>query len=182
MICIGSLALLNNFNRNNYVNFAVEEFVGDKFAGDDVHEIKNAINQRDIKNALQTTHGHVPKFNLKIYEYIYDELVCFPRSVIDYETITTNKFFINVNWLIRGKFHLHHSQITGKIFGYAHYFSNTAQIERSTAKIPLVVDIFFGFDLFYSMKSYCMDMVVKSFKYWQYESYRSKLWKYNWRN
>ena len=142
MICIGSLALLNNFNRNNSVNFAVEEFVGDKFAGDDVHEIKNAINQREIKNVLQTTHGHVPKFNLKIYEYIYDELVCFPRSVFDYETITTNKFFINVNWLIRGKFHLHHSHITGKIFGYAHYFSNTAQIERSTAKIPFVEDIF----------------------------------------
>ena len=52
MICIALLALLNNFNRNNYVNFAAEEFVGDKFTGDDIHEIKNSINQTEIRNAL----------------------------------------------------------------------------------------------------------------------------------
>ena len=52
MICIALLALLNNFNRNNYVNFAAEEVVGDKFTGDDVHEIKNSINQTEIRNAL----------------------------------------------------------------------------------------------------------------------------------
>ena len=50
-------------------------------------------------------HGNVPKFNLKIDAYVYDELVCFPRSDIDYETITTNKFFTNSHRLIRGKFH-----------------------------------------------------------------------------
>ena len=52
MICIALLALLSNFNRNNSVNFAAEEVVGDKFSGDDVHEIKNAINQTEIRNAL----------------------------------------------------------------------------------------------------------------------------------
>ena len=129
MICIGLLALLNNFNGNDYVNFATEEFVEDKFAGGDAHEIKNTINWTEIKNALQTTHGQASKFNLKNYAYIYDELVCFPRSDIDYETITTNKFFINVHRLITGKFHLHHSHITGKIFSYAHDFCNTTQIE-----------------------------------------------------
>ena len=129
MICIGLLALLNNFNGNDYVNFATEEFVEDKFSGGDAHEIKNTINWTEIKNALQTTHGHASKFNLKNYAYIYDELVSFPRSDIDYETITTNKFFINVHRLITGKFHLHHSHITGKIFSYAHDFCNTTQIE-----------------------------------------------------
>ena len=92
MICIGLLALLNNFNRNDFINFATEHFVEDKFAGDEINEIKNTINQTEIKNALSTTHGNVPKLNLKIYAYVYDELVCFTGSDIDYETITTNKF------------------------------------------------------------------------------------------
>ena len=86
--------MLNNFNRNDFINSATEEFVEDKFAGDEISEIKNTINKTEIKNALSTTHGNVPKFNLKIYAYVYDELVCFPRSNIDYEAITTNKFFL----------------------------------------------------------------------------------------
>ena len=141
-ICIGLLALLNNFNKNDFINLATEQFVEDKFAGDEINEIKNTINQTEIKNALSTTHGNVPKFNLKIYAYVYDEIVCFPRSDIDYETITTNKFFTNVHRLIRGKFHLHHSHITGKIFGYAHDFCNSTYIERSTPEIPFVAHNF----------------------------------------
>ena len=81
-------------------------------------------------------------------------MICFPKSNIDYETITTDKFFTNVHWLIRGKFHLHHSHITGKIFGYAHDFCNAIYIERSTPEIPFVAHNFFGFDLFYFMKAY----------------------------
>ena len=135
-ICIGLSALFNNFNRNDFINLATEEFVEDKFAGEEISEIKNTINKTEIKNALSTTHGNVLKFNLKIYAYVYDELVCFPRSDIDYETITTNKLFTDVHPLKRGKFHLHHSHITGKIFAYAHDFCNTTLVEKSTPKIP----------------------------------------------
>ena len=154
LICIGLLALLNNFNKNDFINLAAAKFVENTFAGDEINEIKNTINQTEIKNALSTIHGNVPKFNLKIYAHVYHEIVCFPRSDIDYETITTNKFFTNVHRLIRGKFHLHHSHITGKIFGYAHDFCNSAYIERSTSEIPFVANTFFGFDLFYFMKAY----------------------------
>ena len=90
-ICL--LALLNNFNKNDFINLANEEFAEDKFVGDDVGNIKRTINQTEIKNALSTMHGNVPKFNLKVYAYVYDELVCFPRSDIQFETITTNNFF-----------------------------------------------------------------------------------------
>ena len=85
LTCIGLLALPNNFNRNDFINLATEEFVEDKFAGNEIGKIKNTINKTEIKNALSTTHGNVPKFNLKIYAYVYDELVCFPRSDTDYE-------------------------------------------------------------------------------------------------
>ena len=153
-ICISLLALSNNFNRNDFINLATEQFVEDKFAGDEINEIKNTINQTEIKNVLSTTHGNVPKFNLKIYGCVYDEIVCFPSSDIDYETIITNKFFTNVHRLIRVKFHLHHSHITGKIFGYAHDFCNRTCIEKSTPEIPFVAHNSFGFDLFYFMKAY----------------------------
>ena len=148
------MALPNNFNKNDFIHLATEQFVEDKVAGDKINEIKNIINQIEIKNALSTTHGNVRKFNLKIYAYVYDEIVCFPRRDIDYETITTNKFFTNVHPLIRSKFHLHHSHITGKIFGYANGFCNSTYIERSTPEILFVAYNFFGFDLFCFMKAY----------------------------
>ena len=65
MICIGLLALLHNFNRHDFINLATEEFVEERFAGNEIQDIKNTINQTEIKNALSTTHGNVPKFNLK---------------------------------------------------------------------------------------------------------------------
>ena len=147
------MPLLNNFNWKDFINSATKEFVEDKFAGDEINEIKNTINKTEIKNALSTTHGNVSKLNLKIYAYVYHELVCFPRGNIDYETITTNKFLTNVHRLIRDKFHLHHSHITGKIFGYAHDFCNTTLVE-STPEIPFVAHKIFDFDLFYYIKAY----------------------------
>ena len=91
-ICIGLLAFWNSFNRNDFINQAVENFVEDKFYGDEIIEIKNTIAKTEIKNTLSSAYGKVPKFNLKIYAYVYDELINFPKSNIDYETITRNKF------------------------------------------------------------------------------------------
>ena len=154
LICIGLLALLNNFHRHDFINVATEEFVEDKFAGEEISEIKNATNKTEIKNVLSTTYRNVPKINLKVYAYVYDKLFCFPRSDLDYETVTTSKICSNINRLIRDKFHLHHSHITGKIFDYAHDFCNTTLVETTTSEIPFVAHNFFGFDLFYYMKAH----------------------------
>ena len=95
------------------------------------------------------TKGNVPKFNLKVFAYVYVKLFDFPSSEINYETITTNKFFLNVNRLIRGKYHLHHSHITGNIIGYAHDFCNTAYFEKATREIPFIAYNFSAFDSFF---------------------------------
>ena len=153
-ICVGLSAFLNNLNRNDFINQAVEKFVRDKFYGDEITDIKNTIAQTEIKNALSSTYWKVQKFNLKIYTYVYHELIYFPRSDIGYETITTNKFFINVYRLINVKFHLHHSHITGKIFGYAYDFCNMAVIEKTTLDIPFIAHNLFAFDLYYFIKGY----------------------------
>ena len=97
--------------------------------------------------------------NLKVYAYIYNELIIFPRSNIEYETIPTNKFFTNVHRLIRGKFHLHHSHITGEIFGYAHNFYNTMLVERGPCEIHFYPHNVFGFGLFYFMKAYTLHLL-----------------------
>ena len=122
-------------------------------AGEEIDEIKNVINKTEIKN-ISNGYKNVPKFNLKVYAYVYDELICFPRSDIEYETITAKKIFTNVHRLIRGKFHLHHSHITGQIFGYAHDFCNTMLAERETCEIPFIAHNLFGFDLLYFPKAY----------------------------
>ena len=153
-ICVSLLALLNNMHRCNFINVATEEFVEDIFAGEEINDIKNVINKTEIKNLLSNAYKNVPKFNLKVSAYVYDELICFPRSDIDYKTITTNKFFANIHRLIRGKFHLHHSHITGEIFGYAHDFCKTMLAKRETCEIPFIEHNFFGFDLFYFLKAY----------------------------
>ena len=69
IICTDLIALLNNFNRNDFINLPTEEFVKERFA-DDIRDIKNTINQTEIKNAFLMTRGDVFKFNLKIYAYV----------------------------------------------------------------------------------------------------------------
>ena len=89
-----------------------------------------------------------------MYAYFYDNLINFPRGDIDSETITTNKFFVNLHRLIKVKLHLHHSHITGKIEEYAHDFCNTAVMEKTTLDIPFIAHNLFGFDLYYFIKAY----------------------------
>ena len=47
------------------------------FAGEDIEEIKNTINKTEIKNVNVF---NVPKFNLKVYAFVYDELLKFSRK------------------------------------------------------------------------------------------------------
>ena len=96
----------------------------------------------------------VPKFNLKIYAFVYDELVNYPKSDIQYETFTTKKFFIHVHRLIKMKVHLHHSHITGKIIGYSHDFCNTTVAEKTSPDIAVNAHNLFSFDLYYFIKGY----------------------------
>ena len=158
-ICIGLLVLLNQ-NRNDFLNDSTKEFVQETFLGDEICDIKNTINQTDIKNPLEKS-GSINKFNLKVYAYVYDQLLAFPKSEINYESIISSKFFIHVHELIKRKVHLHHSHITGQIVGYSNDFCNTKVIEKSNSEIPLVAYNLFGFDLFFFMKTYVASACVQ---------------------
>ena len=92
-ICIGLLVLLNSCDSENFLNELTEEFVEERFSDESIYEIKNTINKTEIKNALSQSCGSVYKFNLKVYAFVYDELLILPSSDIEYDTITTNSFF-----------------------------------------------------------------------------------------
>ena len=118
------LSISNNYNKNDEINTEVNDFIEENFADHSIDELKNCVMHPEIKNALQYSTGRVPKFNLKVYAFVYD-VISFPNSDIPYQTFTTGSFFINVQGLIKIKIYLYHSHITGKILGYAHDFCNT---------------------------------------------------------
>ena len=146
--------LLSNYNmRLKDPTIDVRAFLETNFADCDFDDIKNEIMQTNIKHALQACGKTIPKFRLKIYAYLYDELICFlPQSV--YNVLTTKKFFNNVHNLITMKVHLHHSHVTGEIQGYAHDVCNTRVLELEKTEIPCIAHNLFGFDFFYCMKGF----------------------------
>ena len=148
------LSIFNNYNKNDEINTEVSGFIEENFADDSIDELKNRIMQAEKKNAVQSSAARVLKFNLKVYAFVYDMLVYFPSSDIQYGTFTTSSFLINVHCLIKMKNHLHHSQITGKILGYAHDFCNKKVTEKSALDIPVIAHNSFGFDLYYFIKGY----------------------------
>lgn len=152
-ICIGLLSMLNSYNRNDEINTEVSNFILENYPDDTLDELKNCIMQTEIKSALKISYGKVPKFNLKMYAFVYDLLVEFPITDIQYETITTNLFFVNVHRLNKVKIHLHHSHVTGEILRYTHDFCHFG-VKENKIKIPMIAHNLFGFDLYYFIKGY----------------------------
>ena len=146
--------LLSNFNmRLRDITMEVRNFLETNFDDCDLEYIKNEIMQTDIKNALKACGNSIPKFRLKIYAYLYDELFCFPPQS-NYDIITTKKFFNHVHNQITQKIDLHHSHVTGEIKGYVHDFCNRKVIELEKAEIPCIALNLFGFDFCYFMKGF----------------------------
>ena len=71
-ISIGLLSLFNNYHRIDELNNETREFIEESFANDTIDELKSRVMQTKIKNALKTSFGRLPKFNLKIYAFVYD--------------------------------------------------------------------------------------------------------------
>ena len=156
-VCIGLLSVFNSYMKNiddeDLVNSDLAEFVEDNYPDDTLDELKNGIMQTEIKNALKDSHCNIPKLNFKIYAFIYDMLVDFPSTDILYDTITTNKFFVNFHRMIKANIYLHHSHVTGEILGYTHDFCNL-RVRGNKIELPVIAHNLFGFDLFYSIKGY----------------------------
>ena len=94
-----------------------------------------------------------PKFNLKLYVFVYDVITDFPESNFMYDTITTANFFRNVHCLIKVKIHLHHSHITSEILDYTHDFCNWT-VRENKSEIAMIAHNLFVFGMFFLVKGY----------------------------
>ena len=123
-ICISLLALLGGSHvtkDEDQFNIDLKDFLQEKYPGTDLEELRSKIDSVEKKNIIKSTNcNKIPRFNLKLYTFVYDAMIHFPQSNFVYDIITTN----NAHRLIKVKVHLHHSHITGKILGYAHDFCN----------------------------------------------------------
>ena len=107
----------------------------------------------EIKNIVKNTSYKIPRFNLKLYTFVYDKLVEFLESDIAYNTITTNNFFRNVYHMIKVKMHLHHSHVTSELLGYVHDFCNW-RVRKNKTEFVIFANNFFGLDMFFLLKGF----------------------------
>ena len=59
----------------------------------------------------------------------------------------SKKFISNMNVILKDTQCLHHSHVTGEIYGYAHTFCNE-KVRENYFKIPVIAHNLFRFDFF----------------------------------
>ena len=127
-ICISLLALLGSHKNGvdeDQFDDDLKDFLLEKYPETELEELKSKTHSVEIKNIIKATGGNeIPKFNLKLYAFVYDSMIGFPPSNFIYDSITTNNFFRIVRRLIKVKMHLHHSHTTKKNLAYVQDFCN----------------------------------------------------------
>ena len=155
-VCISLLALLGSHINKDEDQFDtnLRDVLEEKYPETDLEKLRSKIDRAEIKNIIRNTNGNkIPRFNLKLYAFVYGAMIDFPPSNFMYDTITTNNFFKNVHYLIEVKVHLHHSDITGNILGYAHDFFNW-NVRENKSEIALIAHNLFGFDMLFFIEGY----------------------------
>ena len=155
-ICISLQSVLVshvNFDDSDNNDHELKDFLQNNCASYNLDDLRNEIENMEIKNIVKNTSYKISRFNLKLYAFVYDKLVEFPESDITYDTITINNFFRNVYHMIKVKMHLHHSHVTGKILGYVHDFCSW-RVRENKADFVIFAHNFFGFDMFFFLKDF----------------------------
>ena len=155
-VCISLLALLGSHKNKDEDQFDtnLRDGLEEKYPEKDLEKLRLKIDRTEIKNLIRNTNGNkIPRFNLKLYAFVYGAMIDFPPSNFMYDTITTNNFFKNVHHLIQVKVHLHLSHITGNILGYAHDFFNW-NVRENKSEIALIAYNLFGFDMLFFVEGY----------------------------
>ena len=79
----------------------------------------------------------------------------FLLSRFDNETLTTINFFESIHRFINVKINLNHSNVTGKIYGYAHDFCNMKVREKQN-QFSCIAHNFFCFDMFFVIPTFVL--------------------------
>ena len=115
---------------------------------DNVTLLIDEIKMVEIKN----TNIKVLKFTLQTYAFVYGSIMKFSNNY-NYKTITTPGFFENVYGLINFKVHIHHFDVTGKIFGCAHDFCNR-KIRENQVGFSCIAHNYLNFDFYFMLRGF----------------------------
>ena len=127
----------------------LSNFIDEHCTGKSYHEIAEQVKEFEMKHL----DPKIPNFSQQLYAFVYDRLIEFSRSNIEYETVTTANLLSNVNRPINVKPHLHHSHKRGEILGYEHDFCNW-RVEENKTGFPCLAHNFFGFDMHFFIRGY----------------------------
>ena len=115
----------------------------------DFTNLKDKISETEVKSKQKSV---IPKFNLKLYAFFNQKIMCFPRTDFERETVATNNLFESVHKLLNVKIHSHHSHVTGEIIGYTHNFCNWVVRENKDV-VSCIAHNFFKFDFYFLLKN-----------------------------
>ena len=109
---------------------------------------------------MKNTNTKISKFTLQIYAFVYDIIITFPTCTFIFETIKTHGFFENMYRLINFKVHIHHSHVTGKIFGYTHDFCNM-KVRENQVGFLCIAHNYLNFDFDFILRGFRVFCWVK---------------------
>ena len=116
----------------------------------DFTNLKDKISETEVKSKQKSV---IPKFNLKLYAFFNQKIMCFPRTDFERETVATNNLFESVHKLLNVKIHLHHSHVTGEIIGYTHDFLGNWVVRQNKDVVSCIAHNFFKFDFYFLLKN-----------------------------
>ena len=80
----------NDINDIEDFGYEMRDFIQKDCLDYSLEELRKHIKKIEIKNLVR---GKIPKFNLQLYAFVYDNLIQFPVSDLSFDTITTKQFF-----------------------------------------------------------------------------------------
>ena len=95
-VCISLLSIFGlNMNQDeDQFDQTLKDLLQEKYPDTDLEELRSKIDDIEIKNVVKSTRGgsKIPRFNLKVYTFVYDSMIDFSASNIMYDAITAVNF------------------------------------------------------------------------------------------
>ena len=132
----------------------------------DIHEVDEII--PNIKKFKISEKDDQKKLSdQKIIISLYKHAIPFIKmNKFKTEILFSNKLLSNITSIVNNKIVVHHSHVSGKIFGYAHNFCNQ-KVKENYYTIPVFAHNQFRFDFFILLKGLRSTENSRNSQWWQ---------------
>ena len=137
--------------QDDVINDEIRDFMVEDLS--DTYETFSSL-RRDIEKIVVPKNPFSNRFQLlsdKVVAFLYSKLMNFCETLKVKGITISKKFNENVSSILKNTQWIHHSHITGEIFGYSHTFCNV-KVRENYYKIPVVAHNLFRFDFFFMIK------------------------------